>query len=219
MRECERCGEFYAPRKPWQRFCSVGCNSKARRWSSDRQRDWISGNWWRYFSKLQHATKERKALTPALLIEKLEEQGGRCALTGVKLTNIVLKGRRVWTNASIDRITPGGPYIRDNIQLVCVAVNGFRSAMSLEEYREWCRLVVNFRGLPNGKKARLRSRVPNLPRKARAEEKPGAKKRGAAGSHGSRTSAQGRREGRRPQEAAPRRRVKRTIKSSGKLAK
>jgi hypothetical protein len=131
-----------------------------------------------------------------MLLEVLEEQDGRCALTGVKLTNILVKNRKVWTNASIDRIVSGGPYIRSNIQLVCAAVNGFRSQMSIEEFRQWCRMVVQFEGKRNGKGSQLRAGVRDVPRKARAEEKPRPAKRSAARDDGSGTGQKGRRQGR-----------------------
>lgn len=153
MPKCVTCEGEFVKKRSWQRFCSVKCNNKARRWTVDQQREWISGNWHRYFNRLVVSSKDRRALTVQDLKEILEEQGGRCALTGVRLTNILVKDRKVWTNASVDRIVSGGPYIRSNIQLVCSAVNGFRSQMSIEEFRQWCRLVSNFRGLPNATQA------------------------------------------------------------------
>lgn len=206
--QCLTCEAEFEPNRNWQKYCSQRCNNKAKRWSVEQQRQWISGNWRRYLSRLV-TIKERKPLTTEDLLAILEEQGGRCALTGVQMTNILVGGRKIWTNASVDRIVSGGPYIRSNIQLVCSAVNGFRSAMSIEEFREWCRLVSKFKGLPN---AQLRKRVSHVPFKARAEEKPRPKKRGPSHPGSNRKSAQGRRVGRRPQEAHPVGRIKRPVK-------
>lgn len=214
--DCLTCKKEFAPRKPWQKYCSVKCNNKARNWSPDQQRAWVSGNWHRYFNRLIYTTKERKLLTTADLLELLEEQGGRCALTGVKLTNILVKDRRIWTNASIDRIVSGGPYIRDNIQLVCTAVNGFRSQMSIEEFKQWCTLVAKFRGLGN---AKLRKRVRNVSCQAGTEEKPRPKKRGPARVDGAGKSAEGRRQGRRSQATNSGRGKQLPIKSSRNLKK
>jgi len=208
--QCPTCQQEFTPKRSWQKFCSRRCNNKARKRPVGKQREWISGNWKRYLNRLV-TIKDRKALTTDDLLALLEEQGGRCALTGVKLTNILVGGRKVWTNASVDRIVSGGPYIRSNIQLVCSAVNSFRSSMSIEEFREWCRLVSKFKGLPN---ARFRKRVPGISFQARAEEKPRPKKRGPARVDGGGTSAKGRRQGRRSQEADTQRRVKRALKPS-----
>ena len=81
-------------------------------------------------------------MSPEDCVEILESQDGRCALSGVKLTQIRNKGR-VLTNASIDRKEAGGPYIKDNIQIVCLAVNCFRSDKTIEEYIWWCKKVVD----------------------------------------------------------------------------
>lgn len=145
--KCQTCKKEFEPARSWQKFCSPRCNYLSRRWGTDKQREWISGNWRRYLNRLLTSSKERKSLAIEDLLEILEEQNGRCALTGVRLTNILVKNRKVWTNASLDRIVSGGPYIRSNIQLVCAAVNGFRAQMSIEEYRQWCELVVSFKGL------------------------------------------------------------------------
>lgn len=216
MMECLTCKKEFVPRRSWQRYCSPKCNNKARRWTADQQREWISGNWYRYFNRLVVSSSERKALTTNDLLELLEQQGGRCALTGAKLTNILVKGRKIWTNASIDRIVSGGPYIRGNIQLVCAAVNSFRSQMSIEEFKQWCTLVAKFRGLGN---ARLRKRVQNLPCKARAKEEPRPKKRGPARVDGAGKSAEGRRQGRRSQAPHSGRGKQLSVKSSRNFKK
>lgn len=150
MAECEQCSVVITLRSPHHRFCSQKCRDRARRTPS-YHREWVSGNWKRYLNRLAKSDRSRHELSTQDLLDVLNAQGGRCALTGVKMTNILVEGRRVWTNASVDRIVSGGPYIRSNIQLVCAAVNGFRSQMSVEEFREWCRLVARFRGLAKEK--------------------------------------------------------------------
>jgi hypothetical protein len=71
----------------------------------------------------------------------LEEQGYKCALTGVELTCILEKGTVCKTNASIDRIDPKGPYTKDNVQLVCAAINKLRVDMSVDDFINWCKKV------------------------------------------------------------------------------
>jgi len=84
--------------------------------------------------------KTRKELTYEMLLEIYEEQEGKCALTGIKLTYIRGQGK-VKTNISIDRIEAGGPYVRENIQLVCSIVNRMKSNMSDDELRWWCKAI------------------------------------------------------------------------------
>lgn len=65
----------------------------------------------------------RLAITNDFLIWLWEQQDGLCALSGLPMA--------YWCNdmrsASIDRITPGGDYSQDNIQLVCIAMNYLKS--------------------------------------------------------------------------------------------
>jgi hypothetical protein len=63
-------------------------------------------------------------------------------MTGQPMTCELIRGERVWTNASIDRIIPGGLYVLENIQLVCTAINLWRSNQPLGEFIEWCQMVA-----------------------------------------------------------------------------
>ena len=73
----------------------------------------------------------------------LEKQNYKCALTGVDLTCLLIKGTITKTNASIDRIDPKGLYTEDNVQLVCAAINKLRIDMEVSEFIEWCEKVAN----------------------------------------------------------------------------
>jgi hypothetical protein len=73
----------------------------------------------------------------------LETQNGKCALSGVELTCTLQKGVRSKTNASIDRIDPKGPYVIENVQLVCSVINKFRIDTPVDEFVEWCRKVAD----------------------------------------------------------------------------
>lgn len=105
----------------------------------------ISGNWNRYFLRLVNQ-KNRKALTVEMLENLLKEQEGRCALTGIELTCILEKGNICLTNASIDRIDHGGPYILENIRLICRQANNMRWTLSDEELLYWCKRIVDHNG-------------------------------------------------------------------------
>jgi hypothetical protein len=110
-----------------------------------------TGNWHAYFVRMVHFNGRSATLTADDLKAIYARQGGRCALTGVELTCI--RGKRIGDapeNASLDRLKPGGPYTRDNVQLVCQAVNSFRGRLSVEEYVNWCARVVRHSGSVHG---------------------------------------------------------------------
>ncbi len=74
--------------------------------------------------------------TEAGIREKLTEQRRRCSLTGVPLTP---------ESASIDHIQSlkkGGAHAMDNLQIVHREVNQMKGSMSVDEFVDWCRLVV-----------------------------------------------------------------------------
>ena len=73
----------------------------------------------------------------------LEKQNYKCAISGLDLTCFLDKGTKFWSNASVDRINAGGSYTPDNIQLVCRAVNSWRSDMPLKDFIEICKAVAN----------------------------------------------------------------------------
>jgi hypothetical protein len=93
---------------------------------------------------MYYGGRKRDALSREIILEQLEKQDYRCALSGVQLTCILEKGVTTQTNASIDRINAGGAYTSDNIQMVCVALNHWRADTAVPDFVEWCRKVVNF---------------------------------------------------------------------------
>lgn len=147
-RNCAVCGAAFVRRGGNQKFCSAPCKGK---WkyitgvvTTATQYEKISGNWQRYLSRLlYYGGRKRDKLTREDLLRQLQKQNYRCALTGRELTCSLAKGVVCPTNASVDRITAGGPYTPDNIQLVCRAVNMWRGATPITEFVDWCRAVVN----------------------------------------------------------------------------
>lgn len=75
----------------------------------------------------------------------------KCTLSGVELTCTLIKGIKVKTNASIDRIIAGGSYSIDNIQLVCSALNSWRADTELPEFIDWCKKVAQYSQEKEGK--------------------------------------------------------------------
>lgn len=145
---CVECGIDFVGVKQ-QRFCSVECKGKhpysTGKVTTKSQYDGISGNWTKYFGRIINSKASRREnLNPKMMLELLEKQQGKCALSGVELTCQLEVGFKSKTNASIDRLDAGGPYIKDNIQLVCKAVNSFRNNLSVEEYKWWCKQVTDY---------------------------------------------------------------------------
>lgn len=155
-KKCAVCGAAFTPKSGAHKFCSEQCKGK---WpyltgvlTTESQYERISGNWRKYYLRLlQGKGRKRDGLTARILLDLHEKQGGLCALSGFRLTCELVKGSVCFTNASIDRIIPGGPYSPDNIQLVCRHVNSWRSAMPIEDFVQVCRAVAaKFDGGKNG---------------------------------------------------------------------
>lgn len=70
------------------------------------------------------------------LLELLERQQYRCALTGIELTP---------ETSSLDHMLPvsrGGSHGIDNVQIILQRVNAAKGTMTNEEFIETCRLVA-----------------------------------------------------------------------------
>lgn len=71
-------------------------------------------------------------LTISDLYNLWNEQNGRCAISNIPMTYELCKGN-VMTNISVDQINPKAGYTKNNIQLVCWAVNRMKGEMSIDE--------------------------------------------------------------------------------------
>lgn len=74
------------------------------------------------------------------LLEQIERQSYRCALSGEELTP---------ETASLDHCTPisrGGGHDISNIQIVMQQINSAKGSMTTEEFVDMCRRVVAFQG-------------------------------------------------------------------------
>lgn len=83
-------------------------------------------------------------LTFEHLLEVLEAQGRRCAITGKEFS---FCGGGEPTNVSIDRLDCDRPYENGNVRLVCAAVNMMRQRLSDEELGQWCVDIAKGMGL------------------------------------------------------------------------
>jgi hypothetical protein len=149
-RYCAVCGIQFKPFSGVHKFCSPQCKGKWKYitgvFSTENQYKEISGNWRRYFSRLCCRSHKRIDLRVEDLLEILNSQNYKCALSGVELTCKLEKGTKFKTNASIDRLEAGGPYIKENIQLVCSALNSWRADTDKDEFIWWCKQVAKYQG-------------------------------------------------------------------------
>lgn len=70
-----------------------------------------------------------------------EKQNGLCAISNIPMTCELSNGRTS-TNVSIDQINPHLGYTKNNIQLVCMAVNQMKSDLSMEELYMFCESIL-----------------------------------------------------------------------------
>ena len=83
-------------------------------------------------------------ITPQDLIDKWEEQGGRCAISGVILTHHIDGGGHKDFNASLDRISPEHGYTADNVQLVAYRINIMKHSLSEDMLFWWIKTIHDF---------------------------------------------------------------------------
>ena len=88
-------------------------------------------------------------ITTEDVIDMWEMQDGKCALSGMLMTH-----QRDGTygdrkpkefNASIDRINPQGPYVRENVQLVTARVNTMKHTLGEEMFVWWVKNIYETR--------------------------------------------------------------------------
>ncbi len=143
--ECVNCGASFVSKN--RLYCSDKCKGQYKYQvgavTTTSQYEMISGNWKRYLSRLLYAAgRKRDGLSREDLLEILESQNYLCAISGLPLTCQLEKGVKFWSNASVDRIEAGGSYSKNNIQLVCRAVNSWRSDMPLDLFIKVCKAVT-----------------------------------------------------------------------------
>ena len=80
-------------------------------------------------------------LTKEDVVDLWETQNGKCALSGVLMTHqrdgTYGDRKKKEFNASIDRINPNGPYVRQNVQLVANRINTMKHTLSQDMFMWW----------------------------------------------------------------------------------
>jgi hypothetical protein len=80
-------------------------------------------------------------ITQKQAAELFEEQGGRCALSGVQL---ILDAPRLQITASLDRIDSARDYEMNNIQWIHKDIQKMKNVFSQSLFLEWVRRINNF---------------------------------------------------------------------------
>jgi len=85
------------------------------------------------------------SLTLDQVLDVLQTQNGKCALTGwnLEFTRGGDMGGRNPQGCTLDRKDNSKGYTKENIQLVCCRVNIMRSNLSIEDFTNLCRAVTN----------------------------------------------------------------------------
>ena len=88
-------------------------------------------------------------ITTEDVIYMLEMQGGKCALSGMLMTHqrdgTYGDRKKKEFNASIDRINPQGPYVRENVQLVAARVNTMKHTLGEDMFMWWVKNIYETR--------------------------------------------------------------------------
>jgi len=133
-------------------YCCVACRNEAKKSNSTREGRITFRQMLSCRRSTEMRRKDREIEIDEAYLEQLwEEQGHRCAITGIELELIRVpkdKGHlqanffRRLHQASIDRIDSFKGYIPGNVQFVSTPVNVAKSNMSRSEFVQLCRLVV-----------------------------------------------------------------------------
>lgn len=146
-RKCAFCHTQFTPKSGAHKFCTARCKGSYRREvghaRTEAQYALISGRWDKYFLRLCGQKHRKGVITREDCLRILEQQQGRCALSGEILTCRLEKGSKTPTNASLDRKDPSGGYEPSNIHLVCAVLNSFRNNVPLDEFVTWCKKVAD----------------------------------------------------------------------------
>lgn len=98
----------------------------------------------RVFNSVKNSRKQDCLITIDDVRKQFEKQNGICALSGLKLKTPKHSGERCPKTPdviSIDRINSNKPYTKDNIQLVCVALNYAKNSFTNDEIKNFLKSI------------------------------------------------------------------------------
>ena len=155
--KCHICGEWLDPEKfdshPEYKYrnhkdkrckkCKAIQNKEARQKYSedDRLYKLIQERW---LTARSRATRKNIpfTITKEDIIDLWKHQEGKCAISRIPMTFEIDNGR-IFTNLSLDQKIPGQGYTKENIQLVCQAVNQLKSDWDMDTVLYLCQAIVS----------------------------------------------------------------------------
>ena len=156
-KSCARCGEikdvslFFKHNETsdgWHSWCKDCCKEGNKR-SIEKKYSSFDGRITTFLRSCKVSATKRKnefSLTKSDLTEMWELQGGLCCYTGIEMTTQPALPNSV----SVERIDNNVGYARENTVLVCNRINSMKSAMTGEEFFNFCKSVVSWLGDENG---------------------------------------------------------------------
>ena len=97
----------------------------------------VRNSWFYGFMKSAITRGYNWEITIEYIDDLYNRQNGKCALSGI---DVSWKGTRT---ASIDRIDNSKGYTEDNVQIVHKKINMMRGVLTVEEFKEFCKLVAH----------------------------------------------------------------------------
>ena len=121
---------------------------RCRQCVQDNNRRVYSGTYQQYLMRLGYSLKyarKKEGVEWAIDSEDLADlwqlQKGRCAITNVIMTHHRDGNGNKAFNASIDRVNPEVGYVKENVQLVCYAVNILKGSLTPDEFFFWIKSI------------------------------------------------------------------------------
>lgn len=164
---CSKCGHEYLMSLDHRTGMLAGCSQcKKGKISSgvlqkalDRYKknfiDWeghgeIPGTFWKQILNSAKARNISFELTIKEAWDLFILQKNLCALSGLELHMQTGQKDRSFGRASLDRIDSNLPYKKENVQWVLLEINLMKQNFDQAKFKEFCRLVTEFRNKDNG---------------------------------------------------------------------
>jgi len=115
-----------------------------------RRYESMSASYEPYLRNLLSKSKNKRSKTHSFtlsvseILSAWEEQGGKCAVSGVALTHHCDGTGTKDFNASIDRINNDEGYTRQNVRLVAYRINIMRHTLSTDMFWWWVKTVHDY---------------------------------------------------------------------------
>ena len=128
-----------------------GCTQKRyNRWytkktSKETKRQWKAKNpyvAWASTTLSAHRIRGCEVLISTSELKAMAEQARYCKICGCELNWIVGKGKIMNNSPSLDRTDNTAVMATGNVQIVCCSCNTTKRDRSMDEFIEYCRLVI-----------------------------------------------------------------------------